>query len=250
MKGLCILIVDDEPPARKKIKSFLKQEKKVDEIVEVSNGKEAVQCIQEKDFDLIFLDIQMPGMNGFQVIETVGIEKMPQVIFVTAYDQYALDAFEVQAVDYLLKPYDEERFKKSFNRALQFMQNNVNNNIILQGVLQEIQKDTKFVNRIMVKVEGKYFFIQTNDVYYLSAEGNYVQLHLREKNYLIHRSLSDLENILDPKKFVRVHRSSIINIDYLKEIQPWSHGDAIVILKNGEKLTLSRRFRNRLFDLK
>lgn len=250
MKGLAILIVDDEPPARKKIKSFLKQEKNVDEIVEASNGREAVQCIQEKNIDLIFLDIQMPGMNGFQVIKTVGIEQMPQVVFVTAYDQYALDAFEVQAVDYLLKPYDEERFTKSFHRALQFIQSDRDNKNILQGVLKEIQKERKYVNRIMVKVEGKYFFIHTDDIYYLSAEGNYVQLHLRVKSYLLHRSLSNLEKTLDPAKFVRIHRSSLINIDYLREIQPWSHGDAVVILKNGEQLTLSRRFRNRLFDLK
>lgn len=249
MNNFRILIVDDEPPARKKIKSFLKQENNV-VVFEASNGKEAIQYIQRDNINLVFLDIQMPGMNGFEVIETVGIDQIPQIVFVTAYDQYALDAFEVQAVDYLLKPYDEERFKKSFHRALQFIRNDTDNKNNLKALLQEIQKDKKYVSRIMVKVGGKYFFIHTNDIYYLSAEGNYVQLHLKVKTYLVHRSLSNLEGTLNPKKFIRIHRSSIINIDYLKEIHPWSHGDAIVILKNEAKITLSRRFRNRLFDLK
>ncbi len=250
MKGLRILIVDDEQPARTKIRSFLKQEECIDTVLETSNGIEAVNTIQNEILDLVFLDIQMPGMNGFQVIETIGVEAMPAVVFVTAYDQYAIHAFEVQAVDYLLKPFDKERFQKAFQRTLNLMQIDKNYKVIIKGILQEIQKNTKYSNRIMVNVQGRYIFINTNDIFYLSTEGNYVQLHTKQDNYLIHSSLSSMEEKLDPSKFVRIHRFFLVNIDYIKEIQPWSHGDAIVILKSGYKLSLSRRFRDRLFDIK
>ena len=247
MKGLHILIVDDEQPARKKIRSYLTQEKSVDLVSEASNGIEAVRNIQKNKPDLVFLDIQMPGMNGFEVIQAVGVENMPAVVFVTAYDQYAIDAFEVQAVDYLLKPYDQARFRKSFRRGLKWIDSENENTMMVKRLLEEIKKEKKHLKTIMVNVGPRYFFVQTREIIYISAEEKYVNLHTEKETYLIRETMSNMEKRLDPSTFTRIHRSTIINTDFIQEIQPWSHGDYIVILKNGTKLILSRRFRDRLF---
>ena len=248
MKEINILIVDDEQPARKKIRSYLKEEANIHSIAEAKDGIEAVQFIQGEKPDLVFLDIQMPGMNGFEVIEAVGIENMPAVVFVTAYDQYAIDAFEVQAVDYLLKPYDQERFRKSFNRSLEQIGSDIESFAAdsIQRLLEEIKKEKKYFQRIMVKRGSRFFFVKPNKIMYISADEKYVKLHTPEDAYLIRETMSRMEQHLDPAKFARIHRSYIVNIDFIKEIQPWSHGDYIVILKNGQKLNLSRRYSDRL----
>ncbi len=247
MTGLSILIVDDEPPARKKIGAFLKQEKGITAVAEAANGLEAVKSIQEKKPDLVFLDIQMPGMNGFEVIETVGAENMPAVVFVTAYDQYALEAFEVQALDYLLKPFDQERFRKSFNRAVEQIQLKNENAAIFQKLLEEINREKKYLKRIMVNAGSRLFFVKTGDIMYISSDEKYVELHTDKEAYLIRETMNSMEARLDPAKFARIHRSYLVNLDFIQEIQPWSHGDYVVILKNGTKLTASRRYRDQLF---
>ena len=247
MKGLRLLIVDDEKPAIKKIRSFLKEESRVDFIIEAENGFEASQKIMGQRPDLVFLDIQMPGMNGFEVIEAVGIENMPPVIFVTAYDRYAIEAFDVQAVDYLLKPFDQERFEKSFKRALERIQSRDENVAIYKRLIDEIRKEKKYLQRIMVNESSRYFFVKTSDILYFSAEEKYVRIHTMKESYLIRETMGHLEERLDPSKFSRIHRSSIVNIDCIKEVQPWSHGDYVVVLKNGLELNASRRYRNRLF---
>lgn len=246
MKSINILIVDDEQPARKKIRSYLKDEVNIHSIIDAKNGIEAVKMIQEKKPDLVFLDIQMPGLNGFEVIEKVGIENMPAVVFVTAYDQYAIDAFEVQAVDYLLKPFHQERFKKSFYRALEQIHLGDKGYIVVKRLVEEINKSRKYLQRIKVKRGPRIFFIKTNDIEYISADEKYVKIHTTDNSYLIRDTMNRIEQNLDPTKFARTHRSFIINIDFIKEIQPWSHGDYIVILKNGKRLNLSRRFSDRL----
>jgi len=247
MKNLNILIVDDEPPARKKLRSFLGKEQKVGLIAEAENGVEAVKCIHDKKPDLVFLDIQMPGMTGFEVIETIGIENMPPIVFVTAYDQYAIEAFEVQAVDYLLKPFDHERFSKSFKRALERVAVPKDHASVIQQAIDRINQGEKYLQRIMVNIGQRYFFIQVADIAYISAEEKYVNLHTEKRSYLIRNTMNRLEQRLDPAKFARIHRSYIVNVDFIKEMQPWSHGDYIVILNDGAKLTASRRFRERLF---
>ena len=248
IKGVNILIVDDEQPARQKIQSYLKEEENIHSITEAANGIEAVQLIRENHPDIVFLDIQMPGMNGFEVIDTVGVDHMPVVVFVTAYDQYALDAFEVQAVDYLLKPYHQERFNKSFHRALEQVQSQPGHesSVVIKRLLEEINKEKKYQRRIMVKKGPRYFFVKTDEILYISADEKYVKLHTREESYLIRDTMARLEKCLDPAKFTRIHRSTIVNIDFIKEIQPWTHGDYIVIMQNGTKLNLSRRFSERL----
>ena len=247
MPDIKILIADDEQPARKKIRSFLKEQQGIGSIIEAENGIEATKKIREEKPDLVLLDIQMPGMTGFEVIETIGIENMPVVVFVTAYDQYAIDAFEVQAIDYLLKPFDEERFQKSFNRALEQVELKKNNVTILKNLLNEINKEKTYWQRIMVSESSRYFFVPVQKILYISAEEKYVNLHTEKNRYLIRETMTNLEQQLDPSKFKRIHRSYIVNIDFIKELQPWSHGDYVVILKNGTKLMLSRRFRERLF---
>lgn len=246
MKGIDVLIVDDEQPARKKIRSYLKKEKGGKSITEAENGIEAVRIIREKNPELVFLDIQMPGMNGFEVIEAVGVENMPAVVFVTAYDEYAIDAFEVQAVDYLLKPFDQERFRKSLNRALEQIQSGSRESAILNKLLSEIKKEKKCLRRIMVKKGSRFFFVNADEVMYISAYEKYINLHTNEGTHLIRDTMNRMESRLDPENFARIHRSCIVNMNYIKEMQPWSHGDCIVILKNGTKLNLSRRYRGNL----
>ncbi len=248
MAGMKILIVDDEQPARKKLRTFLEKEKEVALILEAGNGVEAARLISEDKPDLVFLDIQMPGMNGFEVIAAVGVGNMPAVIFVTAYDQYALAAFEVQAIDYLLKPFDQARFKKSFLRAVKHLEARTGNAVLLQRLLAEIGAEKTYLQRIMVSAGARFFFIKTSEILFLSAEEKYVNLHTEKGAYLIRETMSGLEARLDPSKFVRIHRSYLVNVDFIKELQPESHGDYLARLKNGAELPVSRRFRERLMS--
>jgi two-component system LytT family response regulator len=240
-----ILVVDDESPARKKIRQFLKDEG-IDPVLEAEDGVEAVKRIEEEKPDLVFLDIQMPLMTGFEVIRAVGVENMPAVVFVTAYDKYALEAFEVEAVDYLMKPFDQDRFKRSFDRAAERIRLEREQKESYQKVLDQMRKREGFLQRIMVKQGPRFFYVKTDEITYISAEQKYMELHTEKKTFLIRETMNGIEESLDPAKFARIHRSTLLNVEYMQEIQPWFHGDCTVILKTGEKLTLSRRYRDRL----
>lgn len=246
MRKLRILVVDDEQPARRKIQSFLGGEERVEWVMEAEDGGEAVDAISRHRPDLVFLDIQMPGMGGLEVIEAVGPERMPAVVFVTAFDEYAIAAFEVQAVDYLLKPYDQDRFRRSFDRAWERIRSGEESAGIFTKLIEEVKAKSKYLKRILVRKRGRYFFVRTEDIISLSAEENYINIQTGEEKHLIRESLANIEEQLDPSKFARIHRSHIVNLDYVKEIQPWTHGDSIVILTNEDKLPLSRRYRDRL----
>lgn len=247
---LKILVADDEQPARKKVISFLKEITKNIAIIEAENGKETIDKIKNEKPGLVLLDIQMPGFDGFAVIENVGIEEMPPVIFITAYEQYAINAFEVSALDYLLKPFDKERFKKSFDRAIEHINSKRKQSHDFKLLIEEIKKEKKFLDRIMVNIGSKYFFVNTNDIIHISAEEKYIEIHTDKGKYLIRETMNSVEESLDPQKFARIHRSFIVNIDQIKEMQPWSHGDYVVVLKNGEKIQMSRRYRENLFSKK
>ncbi len=250
MNTMKILIVDDEQPARKKLISFIKENNAGVNICEATNGIEAVEMIRNENYDLIFLDIQMPGMTGFEVIEHVGIENMPVVVFVTAYDQYALNAFDVNAVDYLLKPYDKIRFEKAMNKAFENVSLRKSGQSKLEDILKEINRKKAFTEKFLVGHGSKYFFVQTDEINYISAEEKYVSLHTSTGSFLLRETMNNIEEKLNPDNFVRIHRSFIVNVLQIKELQPWSHGDYVIILKNGEKINMSRRYKNRLFGLK
>lgn len=244
---LRILIVDDERPARRKIREYLGEEADIGEIAEAANGVEAQQLIDRFRPDLVFLDIQMPGKNGFEVIEAVGAAAMPAVIFVTAYDQYAIAAFEVQAIDYLLKPFDRERFGQALARARRQRLVAENDPAALSRLLAAIQQSQSYPDRIMISQDGRLHFVKTAEIRYIAAAEKYVLIHTKTGKHLLRETMNRLEERLDPGKFVRIHRSHIVNLDYIREMQPWSHGDYIAILHGGEELVVSRRFRGRLF---
>ncbi len=247
MNGLRILIVDDEAPARWKIRNFLKDEAGA-VILEAEDGRAALKSIQGKKIDLVFLDIQMPGMDGFELIEAVGVEGMPAVVFVTAYDHYALRAFEVRAVDYLLKPFDRERFRRALERARERVGARAVNSAALGSILREVRKDRGFMERLAVRKGPSIFFVRVADIRHIAAEEKYVNLYTSEGVWLVREPIGRLEERLDPALFARIHKSHIVNREFVKEVQPWSHGDSIVILKNGDQVPLSRRFRANLLD--
>ncbi len=244
---LSVLIVDDEQPARRKIRGFLQNDSRVLQISEAENGVEAVERIQQNPPDLVFLDIQMPGMTGFEVLENIGAVEIPAVIFVTAYDEFAIAAFEVEAVDYLLKPFDRERLHTAFQRATDRIHARVDHSKQLKSIIQQFRRDEDYPERIMVSVGKKFIFVHTAEIQHISAEEKYVNLHTSDGKYLLRETMSNMEKRLDPRKFARIHRSAIVNLEFIKEIQSWSHGDYIAILKNGKKLTVSRRYKNGIF---
>ncbi len=241
-----VLIVDDERPARRKIRAQLDLRPDVTIVGEASNGLEAVNAIRELSPQLVFLDIQMPGLNGFEVIEAIGSENMPAVVFVTAYDEHALDAFEVAAVDYLLKPFSEQRFGSALERALRRIEGQSTDHQRMTDLLANLRPATSHLRRIVVKEADRVFFVAVEDVARFVAKGNYVEIHTKSGCHLIRETMRQIEGRLDPERFVRIHRSEIINIDYIDELQPWFHGDYVVILKDGSKTKMSRRFSGRL----
>ncbi|MCB0266073.1 MAG: response regulator transcription factor [Calditrichaeota bacterium] len=243
MKKLKILIVDDEAPARRKLRKFVKNEPQTGEIFEATDGLSALEQIETHSPELLFLDIQMPGMTGFELIEEIGVAQMPPVIFVTAYDQYAIAAFEVQALDYLLKPFDLDRFQKAFRRVIQQLDQQPD----LRQLLREIRNKPEFLQRILVNKGERYFFVDANKILYVSAEDKYANLQTADGQFLLRETLTRLAGQLDPDKFARVHRSHIVNLAQIKEIQPWANGDFRIILNNGSELPLSRRYRENVF---
>lgn len=247
MQQIIVLIVDDEQPARDKIVSFLKNESRIEKIIEAEDGFDAITKIKENSPSLIFLDIQMPGANGFEVIEAIGADEMPPVIFVTAFDQFAINAFEVNAIDYLLKPFDEERFQKSFSRAIKNIDTKKQNVDSLSKLLTDAGAINENLKRILVNKGSKYFFIKADDIFFISAEEKYIEIHTEKERYLLRHTMQAMEEKLDKQKFKRIHRSYIVNMDCIKEMQPYSHGDYIVILSNSEKIKMGRRYRAALF---
>jgi two-component system LytT family response regulator len=243
-----VLIVDDEPLAREVLREMLQTDPDVDIVGECANGREAVEAIKELSPDLLFLDIQMPEMGGFEVLNALSEGQTPHLVFVTAYDQYAVRAFEVHALDYILKPFDRERFEASWHRAKAQLQRERNGGVEqkILSLLEDLKAGTKYLERLVIKSSGRIYFLETNEIDWIQAEGNYVSVHTGKKSHLLRETISSLENQLDPKKFLRIHRSAIVRIDRIKELQPWFHGEYHIILHDGTQLTLSRNYRDRL----
>ena len=242
------MIVDDEPLARRRIKRMLARDGEVDVVGDCGNGKDAISAIKQLNPNLLFLDVQMPEVDGFDVLESIDPKRLPFVIFVTAYDQYALRAFEVSAVDYLVKPFDRARFDKALARAKARLAIERGNDFNQQtlALLEELKARSNHIERLLIKAGGRAFFLKTEEIDWIEAEGKYVRLHAGKESYLLREAIGSLEAQLDPKKFPRIHRSSIVNIERIQELRPWSHGDFIVVLKDETKLRMSRRYRQNL----
>ena len=244
-----VLIVDDEPLARERIRTLLEEEPAFELVGEAGDGTTGAESILALQPDLVFLDVQMPGADGFDVIDAVGADKMPFVVFVTAYDRYALRAFDVHALDYLLKPFDRERFREALARAqVQMDRNNTNGDLErrLAAIVQDLKPAKARTDRFVVKSGGRIFFVRTAEIDWIEAAGNYVKLHVGNDSHLIRETMNAVEAKLSPDMFVRIHRCHIVNIEQVRELQPWFNGEYVVFLKNGTRLTLSRGYRERL----
>jgi len=245
-----VLIVDDEPLARQRIRGLLRDDPEIDIAGECADGREAVVAIREQSPDLLFLDVQMPVLDGFGVLEAVGVDCMPAVVFVTAYDRYAIRAFEVHALDYLLKPFDRERFAKALQRAKAQLARDASHAALpLTGLLDEVKSGRKPAERLVVKSAGRVFFVRIEEIDWIEAAGNYLRLHCGCETHLLRETMNSLETRLDTEKFLRIHRSTMVNIERIKEMQPWFHGDYVVILQDGTQLPLSRSYRQKLHEL-
>jgi two-component system LytT family response regulator len=248
------LIVDDEPLAREGLRVRLSREADVDIVGEAIDGDSAIEAIHALTPDLVFLDVQMPGLGGFDVLERVSGTHLPVVIFVTAYDQYALKAFDVHALDYLLKPFSDARFAQALDRARQAVTSSasdadrdVDRRVAALLAARADAKPVKtWLTRLPVKDRDRFLLLRVEEITWIEAAQNYVQIHARKHEFLVRCTMADLESQLDPAKFSRIHRSALVNLDRIREIRPAWHGDFDVILEDGTQLKLSRHYRDRL----
>jgi two-component system LytT family response regulator len=245
---LTALIVDDEPLAREGLRALLSRDPEVAVIREARNGREAVDSIRECNPDILFLDVQMPEMDGFAVVRTIGAEYMPAVVFVTAHDQYAIQAFEINALDYLLKPVIEERFVKALVRAKSRIRSNVaaDSNRQIIGLLETIASPQSYLKRLAVRSAGKTMFMDVEDLDWIQGAENYVELHAGRVKHLLHVTMNTLEKSLDPEIFLRIHRSIIVNLGRIRDLQPGAHGEYSITLRDGTRLQSGRTYADRL----
>jgi two-component system LytT family response regulator len=242
------MIVDDEPLACERIRMLLEGEPELEIVSECRNGKDALLAIEKLKPDLVFLDVQMPELTGFEVLDRLAPALLPVVIFVTAYDEYALKAFEVSALDYLLKPFDRERFQRAMGRArveLARRESGSVNDKVLK-LLSELQRGKKYADKLIVRAGGRVLFLRADEIDWIEAAGNYVRLHAGKEEYLYRETMTKLEEQLNPDRFARIHRSTIVNIERIKELQPWFRGDYMILLRDNSKLVLSKTYRGRL----
>lgn len=239
------LIVDDERHARQKIRTLLASQPDIEIVRECANGDDAVKAITESHPDLVFLDVQMPGRSGFDVLRDAGTA-VRHVVFVTAFDKYAVQAFEVQALDYLLKPFDRARFDKALQRVRERLRDGIDLHEKLREIVENMAPKSAPLDRIMIKSAGRITFLRVGEVDWIEAADNYVRLHAGRDAHLIRETMTNLETQLDRRKFVRIHRSAIVNIDAIVEIRSLFHGDHSVLLRTGAEIPLGRAYRERL----
>ena len=257
-----VAIVDDEELSRERMRTLLSEHADIEVVAECADGAEALRAIDDKNPDLVFLDVQMPEVDGFEVVEALehgdadapeNAGKTPAIVFVTAHDDHALKAFEIHALDFLLKPFDEARFEKTLSRARRHLQQSRETvDARLLALLEDLRSERhgqRHSDRLIVKSGGRVFFLRTEEIDWVEAAGNYVRLHARSESHLLRESMKNMESRLDPNTFVRIHRSAIVNIDRVKELEPWFHGEYIVIMRDGTRLTASRVYSDRLSAL-
>jgi two-component system LytT family response regulator len=245
------LIVDDEKLARDKLRRLLGKESDISIVGECTCGTDTVEFINKENPELVFLDIQMPELTGFEVLQEIEPEKMPTIIFVTAYDQYALDAFNVHALDYLTKPFNQERLQtalgKARNQIENFRQGDIDERLL--SLLKNLRDVKEYPDRLVLKSSGRIYFVKTEDIEWIEAAGNYVKIHANQKPHMLRETMNGIEKKLSPDKFLRIHRSSLVNIDQIKELNPLFSGDYLVTLRDETEITLSRNYHDRLKQL-
>ena len=261
MDGLRVLIVDDEPLARGRLRRLLEREG-VRDVEECRTGEQAVAALEADPFDLVLLDVQMPGMDGFAVVEAVGVERMPVTVFVTAYDEHALRAFEAHALDYLVKPVDEDRFARTLERVRERVRRDAarEQDGVLSAVLERLARGGEaaalpaggqapaYVERMMVTLGGQTRLLRADEIDWIEAEGNYARLHVGARSCLIRETMGALEKKLDPRHFLRAHRSAIVNLERVVEMHPAFGGNYLLKLSTGAEVPLSRGYRHRMKD--
>jgi two-component system LytT family response regulator len=248
MSPIRTIIVDDERWARQRLLSLLRRSADFHVVAECANGESALKAIQAEAPDLIFLDVQIPRLNGLELIASIPREKVPLFVFVTAFDKYAVEAFDASAIDYLLKPFNEERFERALDRVRKATATNRWDVSTLQHVLASVLAPNRFLQRIGAKSNGRVIFVRVEEIDWIEATGNYLALHAGKETHLIRETLTRLEGKLDPRQFVRIHRSTIVNVERVRQLEPWSRGEQLLQLKDGTKLSLGRVFRPRLLD--
>jgi two-component system, LytTR family, response regulator len=249
VSALRVLIVEDERPARQKLRRLLAADPDVEAVFEAADAPGALELIRAESPDIVLLDVEMPGVDGFGVVEALDPEERPHVVFVTAYDQYALRAFDAHAVDYVLKPFDADRLARALGRAKAAAAGRHDREARrrLERALAEVRRDRpQRLERLLVEADGRATLLPVAQVERFEAAKNYVTVHAGGARYRLRTTLDRLEERLDPRAFVRVHRSTIVRVDRVAELQPWSHGDYVVVLHGGARVRLSRRYRDRL----
>ncbi len=248
MNKIRTIIIDDEPLAREGIRTLLAGEAEFKVVGECENGAQAIEAIEKSRPDLIFLDVQMPEVDGFEILMAIEQERLPLVIFVTAYDRYAVRAFDVHAIDYLLKPIDRKRFKDAAKRVISRMaasrMGEIGKN--LAGLLDDVQSRRRDSDRLVIKSGGTIQFLPTEEIDWIGAAGNYLKIHAGSEVHLMRETMAGMENRLAPERFVRIHRSTIVNLKRVKKLEPGFAGDYVVFLSSGQELMLTRRYRPNL----
>jgi two-component system LytT family response regulator len=242
-----VLIVDDEELARDRVRELLGDQPDFQVLGECANGLEALEFIEGQPVDVLFLDIQMPGMDGFELLEELDPGARPRVVFITAWDRYALDAFRAHALDYLLKPFDADRFREMLDHVRGTLREAPGPDLRaqLEDLLAQLRRERSWIDRFVIRTGSRVILVSADDVDWIEAEGNYVTLHCGDQKWMQRETISTLEQRLDPARFCRIHRSAIVRLDRIRELQPASHGDYLVLLKNGRKLQMSRSYARR-----
>lgn len=240
-----VIIADDEPLARERIRVLLAREQDVEVVAECANGQETVAAVRAQAVDLLFLDVQMPGMDGFEALRAMSTERLPLVIFVTAFDEHAVKAFEVHALDYLLKPFKPQRFKDTVQRARQTLATAQGDAVSekLLALLGQRRPAQEYITRVTVKTGERVVVLKAEQIEYIEAAGNYVILHVGKENHVLRETLTALEQKLNPRQFLRISRSALVNADQIRELQPLFKGEHAVLLRNGKQLTMTRGIR-------
>src|SRR5687768_12250564 len=242
--AITALIVDDEPLARKRIRRLLRAATDLTIVGEAASGEEALRIVDEQAPQVMFLDVQMPRMDGFEVVRSIPEESRPLIVFVTAYQQYALDAFRAAAVQYLVKPLERESLRLALTRVRELLA--ARSNPSLTAFLERVQQRTTFMQHVAVKSRGRVRLVPVDEIDWFESAGNYVRLHVGSERFLLRQTMHGLERKLDPAQFVRIHRTTIVNVQRIRDTRPASHGDHIIVLHDGTQLQMSRAYRERL----